>query len=79
MSKEAQVVLATLSGLMAEKWMNPLRMLKVGSTSGSQSRYWGCTPGCSADIRSQFPCRPGSRTSSWFRDWAWRNKYLALI
>ena len=59
--------------------MEPFLTLKVGLTSGSQSRSQGHTPGCYTDIGSQVPCIPGSRTGIWVWEWAWRNKYIAPI
>ena len=56
MGKEAQVVLATLSQLMASKMEEPVSyVLRVGLTARFQSRSRCHAPGCSTDIGSQVP------------------------
>ena len=76
MYKEAQILLATLIQLMAEKmegWFNSR------ITAGLQSLLQDRNPGCFAELGCQVPCRPGSQTGGQVWDWVCRNKYLAPI
>ena len=77
--KEALVLLANLSQLMAEKWRNPFGTCKSGLLVRLQSRSRNITPVLSVELVYPVPCGVGSRTGNRVWVWDWHNKSRARI